>query len=36
VLTLSVETRPLVIPTHEPDELGRVLVDERREVGTKA
>jgi hypothetical protein len=36
VLTLSVETRPLVIPTHEPDALGRVLVDERREMGTKA
>ena len=27
VLTLSVETRPLVVPTHEPEELGAALTD---------
>jgi hypothetical protein len=25
VLTLSVETRPLIVPTHDPDELSTAL-----------
>jgi hypothetical protein len=31
VLTLSVETRPLVIPTHDPDELRVALVGDGHE-----
>lgn len=29
VLRLSVETRPLIVPTHDPDELRAVLLDSR-------